>query len=98
MPVRRLPGFLESFHRCLDPRAVVVFIDNRYASGSSTDVTRTDADGNTYQMRNLEAGPSYEIIKNFPTPDELRQVLPSGCGEPHIVELDYYWFLSYRRP
>ena len=35
------------------------------------------------------------MLKNFPTADELRgSVLPHGTSA-EIVELEYFWFLSY---
>ena len=96
VPVTRLPAFLAGFHRRLAPGAQVVFVDNRYVEGSSTGIARTDADGNTYQRRRLETGDTFEIIKNFPDPSELRRMILEGCGEPRIVQLDYFWFCSYR--
>lgn len=56
VPKAKLTGFLRGFHRILAPRARVVFLDNVYVAGSSTPLSRTDAHGDTYQLRRLEDG------------------------------------------
>jgi len=48
-----------------------VFFDNRYVEGSSTPISRRDAQGNTYQARKLDNGSAHEVLKNFPTEREL---------------------------
>src|SRR5918995_6022536 len=56
VPLGRLETFLEGLHQRLAPRARVAFLDNLYVEGSSTPVSRRDADGNTYQQRRLADG------------------------------------------
>jgi demethylmenaquinone methyltransferase/2-methoxy-6-polyprenyl-1,4-benzoquinol methylase len=95
MPKTRLAEFLRQFHRPLRPGARVVFIDNAYVAGSSTPISRADAEGNTYQRRRLKDGSTFEVLKNFPTPEQLGKAI-NGHGESIRVEqLDYYWVLSY---
>ena len=90
------PAFLASLRARLVPGAVLVMLDNRYVQGSSTPVSRTDAQRNTYQLRRLEDGSEHEVLKNFPTADGLRSAL-SGFGEEiEVVELPYYWLLRCR--
>ncbi len=67
-----------------------MFIDNRYVPGSSHSVTRSDADGNTYQLRHLADGSTWEVIKNFPAPGEIRARL-NELGQVAVTELRYYW-------
>lgn len=96
VPKAELNGFLSGFHRCLAPRSRVVFIDNRYVEGSSTPVSRTDADGNTYQQRRLKDGSSHEVLKNFPDEAQLRNAVSASATEIDVRLLDYFWVLSYR--
>ena len=70
---RDLPRFLEGLHRVLAPGAQVVFLDNRYVEGSSTPVSRVDANGDSWQTRKLADGSTHEVLKNFPSGDELRR-------------------------
>jgi SAM-dependent methyltransferase len=97
VPRARLAGFLESFHRALLPNAVVVFADNRYVEGSSTPISRTDGDGNTYQQRTLEDGSAFEVVKNFPSIEEITATIEPVAREIEFELLDHYWFLKYRR-
>jgi demethylmenaquinone methyltransferase/2-methoxy-6-polyprenyl-1,4-benzoquinol methylase len=93
VPLRKMAGFLDNLEKVLQPGATVAFMDNRYVEGSSTPISRKDADGNTYQTRRLADGSSHEVLKNFPTPHELRARLGNGG---RYVEYEYYWVASYR--
>ena len=88
--------FIEHFHRRLQPGAVVLYLDNRYVEGSSTPLTRTDGHGNTFQTRSLDDGSSYEVLKNIPDESELASALGDSARVLEYVELDYFWYLTYR--
>jgi SAM-dependent methyltransferase len=92
---RRLPWFLDLFHARLPQGARVVFIDNRFVPGSSTPISRIDDEGNTFQRRRLDDGREYEVLKNFPSEDDLRQSLAGRAADLRCEFLDYYWCLSY---
>jgi demethylmenaquinone methyltransferase/2-methoxy-6-polyprenyl-1,4-benzoquinol methylase len=96
MPVSRIAGFLSRLHARLGPGALVVFCDNTYAAGSNTPISRTDAEGNTYQMRTLEDGSTHEVLKNFPTEAQVRRAVGGWARDLEYVALTYYWCLSYR--
>jgi ubiquinone/menaquinone biosynthesis C-methylase UbiE len=95
VPRSRLRDFLGGFHRVLLPGARVVFIDNTYVEGSSTPISRTDEQGDTYQMRPLDDGSTHEVLKNFPTASELRALVGGLATDVHVEFLRYYWILSY---
>jgi SAM-dependent methyltransferase len=90
-----LREFLLGLHQALAPGATMVFLDNAYVEGSSTPVSRRDAEGNTYQRRTLHDGSSYEVLKNFPTEDELRHAVDGLATQVKIGFLPYYWVLTY---
>jgi demethylmenaquinone methyltransferase/2-methoxy-6-polyprenyl-1,4-benzoquinol methylase len=71
-------------------------MDNTYVEGSSTPVSRRDPDGNTYQARRLADGSSHEVLKNFPSTDELRRRLGRFGGKVEVREYEYYWVATYR--
>jgi SAM-dependent methyltransferase len=97
VPREDLSRFLSGLHGRLGYGARVVFCDNRYVEGSSTPVYRIDAVGNSYQRRRLENGEQYEVLKNFPTADEIDRVIRTeGGGDIALVELTYYWYVTYR--
>jgi demethylmenaquinone methyltransferase/2-methoxy-6-polyprenyl-1,4-benzoquinol methylase len=71
-------------------------MDNRYVEGSSTAISRKDAEGNTYQDRRLADGSSQEVLKNFPTGPELRARLDRFGIDFSFSEYEYYWLATYR--
>jgi demethylmenaquinone methyltransferase/2-methoxy-6-polyprenyl-1,4-benzoquinol methylase len=73
-----------------------MFVDNRYVAGSSTPIARRDAAGNTYQLRRLDDGSSHEVLKNFPSPADVREgVTRAGAMDVRVEELPYYWYTTY---
>ena len=97
VPRADLTRFLDGLHRRLEPGSLVVFADNRYVEGSNWPITRTDANGDTYQRRHLESGAEHEVLKNFPTSAELRGVIERSHGwDVSILELEHYWCAAYR--
>ena len=93
-----LAKFVRNLRARLEPGSVLVVLDNTYAEGSSTPVSRRDAEGNTYQMRRLANGEEYEVLKNFPSPAELTQALSEVACEAHLETLKYYWLMVATLP
>ena len=93
IPLQRIDAFLAGLARVLEPGATVAFMDNRYVEGSSTPLSRKDAYGNTYQSRRLADGSSHEVLKNFPSRQELEARLGTSLG---YTEYEYYWIATYR--
>lgn len=97
IPRSRVRDFLIGFHGALSHGARVVFMDNIYAEGSSTPTSRTDADGNTYQTRQLSDGSTHEVLKNFWTQPGLLAVVESLADDVQLEFWQYFWILSYRK-
>ena len=66
--------------------------------GSSTPVSRRDAEGNSYQARRLEDGSEHEVLKNFPSEGELISDVAGVGQNPRFTGLQYYWLFSYEKP
>ena len=96
VPLARLDAFLNGLQARLEPGARVAFMDNRYVEGSSTAISRKDAQGNTYQRRRLDDGSSHEVLKNFPAGPELRARLGRFGTAVTFSECEYYWLATYR--
>ncbi len=90
-----LNRFIDCLHSRLLPGSRLAFIDNIYFEGSSTPISRHDADGNTYQVRQLEDGSTTEVIKNFPTDEAIAEVLSESTDDLEIERLTYYWAARY---
>jgi demethylmenaquinone methyltransferase/2-methoxy-6-polyprenyl-1,4-benzoquinol methylase len=108
VPKQRLGAFLAGLHAVLEPGAQIMLFDNGYVAGSTTPLSRKDsdgnpvshrdADGNTYQERVLDDGSTHQIVKNFPTTDEIRATLDGIADEVKLEFLKYYWVVTYRLP
>jgi SAM-dependent methyltransferase len=96
MPKSRIGLFLAGLHQRLSPGALVMFMDNTYVGGSSTPISRIDAEGNNYQTRTLDDGSTYEVLKNFPTERELQQAVGGQAEKAAFQALTYYWTFTYR--
>jgi demethylmenaquinone methyltransferase/2-methoxy-6-polyprenyl-1,4-benzoquinol methylase len=87
--------FVSNLSARLEPGARVVVLDNQFAEGSSTPISRRDAEGNTYQMRHLASGEQYEVLKNFPSSADLAEAVRPVAREAHLETLTYYWLLVF---
>lgn len=95
LPRSRVPEFLAGFHAALSPGARVVLLDNRFVPGSSTPVSETDAEGNTYQVRQLSDGSTHRVLKNFPSRQELLTAFETVARDIRYHEWQHYWALEY---
>jgi demethylmenaquinone methyltransferase/2-methoxy-6-polyprenyl-1,4-benzoquinol methylase len=94
IPRARVADFLQRLHASLAPGAVVVCMDNIFVPGDSTPITRTDAEGNTFQTRRLENGQVFEVLKNYPTEDELRAAIGPFAEQKEVRWLKHYWSMT----
>jgi SAM-dependent methyltransferase len=94
--LQEIECFLATIHRYVVPGGTVIFIDNNYVTGSNLPITHTDAQGNTYQSRQLRNGSMHMVIKNFPAEEYLRSKLEGVASEVSVVNLNYYWILVYK--
>ena len=95
VPLARRLEFLAGLASVLAPGARVVLVDNRYVEGSSTALHGGDADGNSYQLRQLADGSSYRVLKNFPTEAELHSAVAAVGERFRFTASDYYWAVEF---
>lgn len=91
-----IPRFLAGVRARTGPGTVLVLVDNRYVPGSSTPISRTGAGGDTYQRRQLSDGREFEVVKNFPSREQLAADLDSAATGFSWTELEYYWVAACR--
>ena len=96
VPLARLTPWLALLHSRLQPGARVLMLDNRDVPGSSTPISRRDAEGNTYQRRPLDDGSLHEVLKNYPTQASARAALGPRAQDLRWGEHPHYWLLQYR--
>lgn len=91
VPLQRLAPWLAQLHTWLPPGAPMVFLDNSYVQTSSLPITRSDADGNTYQDRRLDDGSVHEVLKNFPTAAQMQLTAGPRAREFQWTAWTHYW-------
>ncbi|MEQ1746927.1 MAG: class I SAM-dependent methyltransferase [Saprospiraceae bacterium] len=92
--LERLDEFLD---RALDrvvPGGLVVFADSQFLPNRSTPTSHTDTAGNNFQTRRLLDGSEHLVLKNFPSPEFLREKLPRA----KVLELEHFWVALAVRP
>jgi ubiquinone/menaquinone biosynthesis C-methylase UbiE len=92
----RQQAFLSAFMSCLDPDALVLMIDQIYVEGICPVVSRHDERNNRYELRTLQNGAVYEIVKNYPSDAELEASFAPFADDIRIMRLDHFWALSAR--
>lgn len=95
VPLSRLPAWLDTLHSRLEPGARVVMLDNSFVQTSNLPISRRDAEGNTYQIRTLDDGSSYEVVKNFPTAEQAVSALGPRAIDARWTPHEHYWVLEY---
>lgn len=95
VPLDRAGEWLDGLHACLHRGARVVLLDNRYVEGSSQPISRRDEAGNSYQARRLDDGSTHEVLKNFPSGNEMRRLLGPRASGFEWTEWPYFWACSY---
>ena len=96
MPLARLQPWLATLHARLEPGSVLQILDNSFGQTSSSPISRTDAQGNSYQLRTLDDGSVHEVVKNFPTPEAAIAALGPRARDAHWTAHTHYWVLRYR--
>jgi ubiquinone/menaquinone biosynthesis C-methylase UbiE len=92
----RRQEFLSHFASRLQPGAVVLMIDQVFVEGRTSAASRQDEWGNLLTLRTLENGATFEIIKNYPSSEELHNDFAQVCQDIEIMSLPHFWALSAR--
>jgi len=94
LPKAEQQRFLAHFASKLCKGAKLLMIDNNFVAGSSTPISRTDAAGNTYQLRALRTAEQHEVLKNFPSTSDIETAFGTFCSKVHVLQLKHYWAVS----
>src|SRR3990167_5492748 len=89
--------FLDTMNGYVVPGGTVVLMDNNKTL-TPRPADRTDEQGNNYRLRTLEDGSKHEIVKNYPTEDELKGLLRDRSTTMDFQNLEHYWILQYQTP
>jgi demethylmenaquinone methyltransferase/2-methoxy-6-polyprenyl-1,4-benzoquinol methylase len=95
VPRSRVAEFLLSLHRRLAPGATVLIVDNSEALCRTIPISGCDAEGNSFQIRQLADGSCFRVLKNFPTEAELVAATAPFGANPSFRKLEHFWSFSY---
>jgi demethylmenaquinone methyltransferase/2-methoxy-6-polyprenyl-1,4-benzoquinol methylase len=91
----QLSHLIDVIHSKLPNGARVVWFDNCFTAESSSPIARRDEEGNTYQIRTLSDGRTFEVRKNYPAESEILQTLQPFTRQVTYSALTYYWLVHY---
>ncbi|MGJ4942003.1 class I SAM-dependent methyltransferase [Bradyrhizobium sp. HKCCYLS1011] len=93
---QRRQEFLSHFASRLAPGALILMFDQFYIEGLSSPISRRDEWNNLYTERVLPNGKTFEIVKNYPTDDEIIETFSDLCEHVEIARLREFWTVSAR--
>jgi demethylmenaquinone methyltransferase/2-methoxy-6-polyprenyl-1,4-benzoquinol methylase len=98
IPKSKLRQFLLSLHLKLKPGAFILFIDQLPSAYEGMKRHR-DAEGNLLEERVLQDDRKFNIVKNFPSEQEIRGVLRDIAENVRFEKLpnEHSWNVSYNR-
>ncbi len=95
IPKDKITSFLNLFHQKLLPGSTVYMADNNYIEGSGGVLVHKPGDINTYKLRTLLDGSKYEILKNYYTEPELREIFKTYSRNIDFRSGKFYWRIKY---
>ena len=95
IPLARWPEFFTAFHSRLKPGATVMLVDDIRRPNDADPWYSKLATRDTYEIRQLPNGESYEIVKTFFSADELRTLLQPYADNLQIRYERPRWWLTY---
>jgi SAM-dependent methyltransferase len=88
--------FLHGLHERVGPGAPVFMADNVYIEGLGGALTRKTGAPDTYKLRQLKDGTTHEIVKNYYSADELKNMFGDFADGLHIEIGPCFWWLRYK--
>ena len=95
IPKEKINDFIKCFHKKLKPGARVFIADNVYLEGVGGELISKAGDKNTYKKRKLLDGSSYEIMKNYYSTDELKELIKDHARDIEIKSSECFWRIKY---
>jgi demethylmenaquinone methyltransferase/2-methoxy-6-polyprenyl-1,4-benzoquinol methylase len=95
VPVKSRALFFHSLHSRLKPGARILLLDNSDVQCREHPIVEHDAEGNTYQHRQLRDGAVHRVLKNFPSASELSNLVSDISSSTQHTELQNFWLFEY---
>jgi RimJ/RimL family protein N-acetyltransferase len=96
IPKARTREFLTGLHSKLSKGAVVFMADNVYVEGIGGSLVSHDGDSDTYKLRELDNGTTFEILKNYYSEFELQEIVDEYDDNLEIHIGECFWWVRYQ--
>lgn len=98
MPLSSIRPFLGNLHKRIRAGSRVIFIEMMLREVFESETAYYDADGNRVCLRTLSDGSEFEVIKNFPSKNDLLAVLEGSAEDINYLEFEPLkrWMLAYK--
>jgi SAM-dependent methyltransferase len=97
IPKSMIPSFIRNLHAKLIPGSKVILIDMCLKDAFEREFSHYDMDGNRIGKRKLPDGREFEVVKNFPTAQEMKKLLSSQGRDVVFRDFDSLkrWLVMY---
>jgi ubiquinone/menaquinone biosynthesis C-methylase UbiE len=95
IPKDRIMAFLNNFHSKLQSSAVVLLCDGIQTSGLGGELVSKPDSEDTYKIRTLNNGTVHQVLKNYYSEQELRQIFEPIVSNLEIQMGKYFWRVRY---
>lgn len=95
IPKSKIKKFLETVHSRLFKKSVVLFADGVYIAGLGGELLIRNKEKDTYKRRVLKSGGQFNILKNYYTKDELKDIFSKYSKKIKIEYLTNFWIVKY---
>jgi ubiquinone/menaquinone biosynthesis C-methylase UbiE len=96
IPKDQINIFLTTFHKKLLPGSTVIMAENILNKDIGGEYIKKDEDVNTYKLRTLNDGTTYQILKNYYNEEELLSIFKPLSSELKIHFGTCYWWIKYK--
>jgi SAM-dependent methyltransferase len=91
-----IPKFLTSLNKRFPPGSRIFMADNVYIPGLGGTLVEKPESPDTYKLRELSDGSTYEIVKNYYTQDTLKTIFKDFSEDLYIEFGQCFWWLTYK--
>jgi len=95
VPKKHLNNFLGGLCERLPREAIILMADNVYVPGIGGQLVQHDGMTDTFKLRSLPDGSSYEVLKNYYSADELRLILDCYGSNLQIETGKRLWWARF---
>ena len=90
-----ITSFLETLHTRLAKHAFVMFVDSNYQKGQGGRLVKKKGHKDTWKRRKLNNGEEYDILKNYFSEEELKNIFGKYTKNLAIKYMKNFWIVGY---